>query len=81
VLLGAVLLLRWAIGLKGKSVAYVTIVAVFLILFAMLGVGLFCGTGHVFSSLEFEPGPLKNRVYPNARVVFVPKTTTIARVS
>ncbi|MCK5173533.1 MAG: cytochrome c biogenesis protein CcsA, partial [Planctomycetes bacterium] len=54
VLLGSALFLRWAIGLKGKAVAYVTMVAVFLILFAMLGVGLFCGTGHVFSSLVPE---------------------------
>ncbi len=54
VLLGSALFLRWAIGLKGKAVAYVTMVAVFLILFAMLGVGLFCGTGHVFSSLGPE---------------------------
>jgi ABC-type uncharacterized transport system permease subunit len=49
-LLGTILILWKAIKLKEKMIAYVTIVAFALILFAVVGTSVFCGTGHDFSS-------------------------------
>lgn len=48
--LGLVLALRHGIRLKGKAIAYATLVAVFCILFAMVGARIFCGTKHDFST-------------------------------
>ncbi len=48
-LLGAILVLRLVAGLGGRAVAYLTMIAFFLILFAIVGVTFFCGTRHVFS--------------------------------
>jgi ABC-type transport system involved in cytochrome c biogenesis permease subunit len=49
ILLGAVLLMRIVFGLSDRAMAYMTMVIFFLIIFAIVGVAIFCGTGHVFS--------------------------------
>ena len=49
-LLGIVLILRRLVLLKDKMVAYITIVVFFLILFAIFGTAVFCGTKHHFTS-------------------------------
>jgi len=54
-LLGAILILRPAVRLGGRAVAYLTVIAFFLILFAMVGVSFFCGTRHVFSHAAAAP--------------------------
>lgn len=51
-LIGTILVLWKAIKLKKKTIAYVTIVAFVLILFAVVGTSIFCGTGHNFSNVE-----------------------------
>lgn len=51
-LVGTILVLWKAIKLKEKTIAYVTIVAFALILFAVVGTSIFCGTGHDFSGVE-----------------------------
>jgi ABC-type uncharacterized transport system permease subunit len=51
-LLGSILVLWKAIKLKEKTIACVTIVAFALILFAVVGTSIFCGTGHDFSGVE-----------------------------
>jgi ABC-type uncharacterized transport system permease subunit len=51
-LLGTILVLWKAIKLKEKTIAHVTIVAFALILFAVVGTSIFCGTGHDFSGAE-----------------------------
>ena len=51
-LLGTILVLWKAIKLKEKTIAHVTIVAFALILFAVVGTSIFCGTGHDFSGVE-----------------------------
>ena len=48
-MLASVLVLRGTIRIKGRAVAYITIVTFFFIIFAIVGVTLFCGTQHVFS--------------------------------
>jgi ABC-type uncharacterized transport system permease subunit len=48
-LLGVILVLCKTVKLKEKTVAYVTLVAFALILFAVVGTSIFCGTGHNFS--------------------------------
>ena len=48
--LGTILLLRRVLGLKDKIVAYTTMVVFFLILFAIAGVAVFCGTKHDFTA-------------------------------
>ena len=48
VLLGTILALRYKITLKGKKVAYATLVVFFLIVFAIVGTTVFCGTKHDF---------------------------------
>lgn len=50
VLLGLILLLWWTVKLKGKTVAYATIAAFVLILFAVVGTSVFCHSGHNFST-------------------------------
>lgn len=49
VLLGTILTLRRIVALKGKTTAYTTIVAFVLILFAIVGTTVFCGTTHDFT--------------------------------
>ena len=51
-LLGTILMLWKAIKLRERTISYVTIVAFVLILFAVVGTSLFCGTGHDFSGVE-----------------------------
>lgn len=48
-MLACVLVLRGAIRLKGRAVAYITMVTFFFIIFAIVGVTFFCGTQHVFT--------------------------------
>ncbi len=50
ILLAIVLILRRLVLLKDKTVAYITMVVFFLILFAILGTAVFCGTKHEFTS-------------------------------
>ncbi|MFZ2148590.1 MAG: cytochrome c biogenesis protein CcsA [Sedimentisphaerales bacterium] len=47
-LLGLILVLWRTVKLKEKTIAYVTLVAFALILFAVVGTSVFCGTGHNF---------------------------------
>ena len=47
-LLGIILALRHFITLKGKKVAYATLLVFFLIVFAIVGTTVFCGTKHDF---------------------------------
>ena len=49
VLLGTILTLRRTVTLKGKTTAYMTIAAFVLILFAIVGTTVFCGTTHDFT--------------------------------
>lgn len=51
-LIGTILVLWKVIKLKEKTIAYVTIVAFALILFAVVGTSIFCGTGHNFSNVQ-----------------------------
>ncbi len=51
-LIGSILVLWKTIKLKEKTIAYMTIVAFALILFAVVGTSIFCGTGHNFSNVE-----------------------------
>ena len=48
VLLGLVLILWKTVRLREKIIAYVTLVTFVLILFAVVGTSVFCGTGHDF---------------------------------
>ena len=47
-LVGIILALRHLITLKGKKMAYVTLLVFFLIVFAIVGTTVFCGTKHDF---------------------------------
>jgi ABC-type uncharacterized transport system permease subunit len=49
VLLGTILAGRRMVAFKGNMTAYVTMAAFFLILFAIVGVTVFCGTKHDFT--------------------------------
>ena len=49
VLLGLILILWRLVKLREKIIAYVTIVTFALILFAVVGTSVFCGTGHDFA--------------------------------
>jgi ABC-type uncharacterized transport system permease subunit len=51
-LLGTILVLWKTIKLKERTIAYVTIVAFALILFAVVGTSVFCGSGHNFGNVE-----------------------------
>ena len=53
-LLGAILVLWRTVGLREKAIAYVTIVVFALILFAVVGTSIFCGTGHDFRRSDIE---------------------------
>ncbi|HUV65335.1 MAG TPA: cytochrome c biogenesis protein CcsA [Sedimentisphaerales bacterium] len=53
-LLGAVLALLRTVKLKEKTIAHVTIVAFALILFAVVGTSVFCGTAHDFAGGDIE---------------------------
>lgn len=53
-LLGAILVLWRTVGLREKAIAYVTIVVFALILFAVVGTSIFCGTGHDFRRSDVE---------------------------
>ena len=53
-LLGVILVLWKTIKLKEKTIAYVTLVAFALILFAIVGTSVFCGTGHDFAGSDVE---------------------------
>ncbi len=48
-LLAVILLLQHISGLKDKTIAYITIVVFFLILYAFVGTSVFCGTKHDFT--------------------------------
>lgn len=52
VLLGTILALRFFMRLSAKATAYLTMIACFLIIFAIVGVTIFCGTKHTFSGEE-----------------------------
>jgi len=49
VLLAAILILHHRVALKNKTIAYITLMVFFLVLFAIIGTAVFCGTGHNFS--------------------------------
>ena len=52
ILVGLILIFRHTLALKGKSIAQMTMLAFFLILFAILGASVFCGSAHDFGSNE-----------------------------
>jgi ABC-type uncharacterized transport system permease subunit len=54
ILLGLILLLWHTIKLRKKIIAYVTLVTFALILFAVVGTSVFCGTGHDFVGKNVE---------------------------
>ena len=49
ILLAVTLILGHLLVLKDKTIAYITMVAFFLILFAIIGTAVFCGTKHNFT--------------------------------
>jgi ABC-type uncharacterized transport system permease subunit len=53
-LLGAILVLCKTVKLKEKTIAHMTIIAFALILFAVVGTSVFCGTGHDFAGGDVE---------------------------
>jgi len=53
-LLATIMVLWRTVKLKEKTVAHVTIVAFALILFAVVGTSIFCGTGHKFAGSNVE---------------------------
>jgi ABC-type uncharacterized transport system permease subunit len=53
-LLGTIMVLWKTVKLKKKTIAYVTLVAFALILFAIVGTTIFCGTGHNFAGSDAE---------------------------
>ena len=55
-LLGVILVLWKTIRLKERTIAHLTIVAFALILFAVVGTSVFCGTGHKFDQSNVEAG-------------------------
>lgn len=55
-LLGVLLVLWKTVKLKEKTIAHLTIVAFALILFAVVGTSVFCGTGHKFNQSNVEAG-------------------------
>ncbi len=52
ILVGMILAFRHTLALKGKSIAQITMLAFFLILFAIIGASVFCGSAHDFGSNE-----------------------------
>ncbi len=55
-LMGAILVLWKTVKIKEKTIAHLTIVAFALILFAVVGTSVFCGTGHKFDQSSVEAG-------------------------
>lgn len=53
-LLGAIMVLWRTVKLKERVIAHMTIVAFALILFAVVGTSVFCGTGHDFAGNDIE---------------------------
>jgi len=53
-LLGTIMILWKTVKLKKKTIAHVTLVAFALILFAVVGTSVFCGTGHNFAASNVE---------------------------
>ncbi len=53
-LLATIMVLWRTVKLKEKTIAHVTIVAFALILFAVVGTSIFCGTGHKFAASNVE---------------------------
>ncbi|MFH1718948.1 MAG: cytochrome c biogenesis protein CcsA [Planctomycetota bacterium] len=53
-LLATIMVLWRTVKLKEKTIAHVTIVAFALILFAVVGTSIFCGTGHNFAGSDVE---------------------------
>ncbi len=53
-LLGTIIVLLKTVKLKKKTIAHVTLVAFALILFAVVGTSVFCGTGHDFAASDVE---------------------------
>jgi len=53
-LLGTIIVLLKTVKLKKKTIAHVTLVAFALILFAIVGTSIFCGTGHNFAGSNAE---------------------------
>jgi len=53
-LLGTIMVLLKTAKLKKKMIAHVTLVAFALILFAVVGTSVFCGTGHNFAASDLE---------------------------
>jgi len=53
-LLATIMVLWRTVKLKEKTIAHVTIVAFALILFAVVGTSIFCGTGHNFAGGDVE---------------------------
>lgn len=54
ILLAVILVLHRLVVLKDKTIAYITMVFFFLILFAITGTTVFCGTKHDFSRGNIE---------------------------
>jgi ABC-type uncharacterized transport system permease subunit len=53
-LLGTIMVLWKTVKLKKKTIAHVTLVAFGLILFAVVGTSVFCGSGHNFAASDIE---------------------------
>jgi ABC-type uncharacterized transport system permease subunit len=53
-LLAVILVLHRVIPISGKMTAWLTVAASFLILFALVGTAIFCGTKHDFSTGELS---------------------------
>lgn len=53
-LLGMILLLWKTVNLRKKTIAHATLVAFALILFAVVGTSVFCGTGHNFAGRDTQ---------------------------
>jgi len=53
-LLAVILVLRRVFAISGRTTAWLTMAAFFLILFAFIGTAIFCGTKHDFSTVELS---------------------------
>jgi ABC-type uncharacterized transport system permease subunit len=51
-LLAVVLVLRHLLSLRGRAIARLTLIACFMIVFAIVGSTIFCSTGHVFTESQ-----------------------------
>jgi hypothetical protein len=50
------------LALKGKMIAHMTMIASFLILFAIVGAAIFCGTKHDFARDDDSVNEIKEQV-------------------